>query len=271
LLVIRPGKPAWRRAASASAPNAGSDLVLSRVSRLVRPGLPRYGSWRARLPEAAAIEEQIDAIIRPGVELGLDHRLAEAEGAALGQRDDDLEELLGGEFRAVVSLRAAFSSATPRLIVLRASPFAAATAVNPPRPSDIASWQQPTPPLVQERRHPRKPSANAVDVNHNHNIAMHHPTVMISRFCHCVLQTTLIPVISRQVHNLRLHQHLSFVRYLVLAESGIATIDSPRQGSACRSFEPGDRLGKVREGKVRTVGSDRLGAPPFFSLGETAT
>src|SRR5712691_4391787 len=47
-----------------------------------------------------------------------------------------------------ISLRAAFSSATPRLIVLRASPLAAATAVTPPRPSDIAS-------LAANSRRPR--------------------------------------------------------------------------------------------------------------------
>src|ERR1700757_4347401 len=47
-----------------------------------------------------------------------------------------------------ISLRAAFSSATPRLIVLRASPIAAATAVTPPRPSDIAS-------LAANSRRPR--------------------------------------------------------------------------------------------------------------------
>src|SRR5205814_4973806 len=41
-----------------------------------------------------------------------------------------------------------FSSATPRLIVLRASPLAAATAVTPPRPSDIAS-------LAANSRRPR--------------------------------------------------------------------------------------------------------------------
>jgi hypothetical protein len=38
-----------------------------------------------RLPEAAAVQEQIDAIIRPGIELGLGHRHTEAEGAALRQ------------------------------------------------------------------------------------------------------------------------------------------------------------------------------------------
>ena len=32
--------------------------------------------------------------------------------------------------------------------------------------------KQPTPPLVEERRHPLKPSANAVDVNHNHKISL---------------------------------------------------------------------------------------------------
>jgi hypothetical protein len=32
--------------------------------------------------------------------------------------------------------------------------------------------KQPTPPLVQERRHPLKPSENAVDVNHNHKISL---------------------------------------------------------------------------------------------------
>ena len=38
-----------------------------------------------RLPEAAAVQEQIDAIIRPGIELSLGSRHTEAEGAALGQ------------------------------------------------------------------------------------------------------------------------------------------------------------------------------------------
>src|SRR6266851_1548379 len=47
-----------------------------------------------------------------------------------------------------ISLRAAFSSATPRLIVLRATPVAAATAVTPPRPSEIAS-------LAANNRRPR--------------------------------------------------------------------------------------------------------------------
>src|SRR5712672_1888448 len=47
-----------------------------------------------------------------------------------------------------LSLRAAFSSATPRLIVLRATPVATATAVTPPRPSEIAS-------LAANNRRPR--------------------------------------------------------------------------------------------------------------------
>jgi hypothetical protein len=36
----------------------------------------------------------------------------------------------------------------------------------------LIGGKQPTPPLIQERRHPRKPSANAVDVNHNHKISL---------------------------------------------------------------------------------------------------
>jgi hypothetical protein len=54
-----------------------------------------------RLPVTTAVEEQVDAVIHPGVEFGLRHRRAEAEGAALRQGDDELEELLGGECRAV--------------------------------------------------------------------------------------------------------------------------------------------------------------------------
>src|SRR5215472_1722441 len=62
---------------------------------------PGFSVWRARPPEAAAVQEQVDAIVRPGVELGLGHRRAEAEGAALRQGDDQLDELLGGGCRAV--------------------------------------------------------------------------------------------------------------------------------------------------------------------------
>jgi hypothetical protein len=41
--------------------------------------------------------------------------------------------------REPISLPACFSSATPRMIVLRAMPVAEATALVPPRPSDKAS------------------------------------------------------------------------------------------------------------------------------------
>ena len=75
--------------------------IISGALRPVRPGLPRFRSWRARLPEAAAVEEQVDAIIGPSVEVGLGHRWAEAGGAALRQSDGELEEPLGRECRAV--------------------------------------------------------------------------------------------------------------------------------------------------------------------------
>jgi hypothetical protein len=57
-------------------------------------------SRRRRLPVSAAVQEQIDAIIRPYFEFGLGHRCAEAKGATLRRSDNELEELLGGEFRA---------------------------------------------------------------------------------------------------------------------------------------------------------------------------
>jgi len=74
-----------------------------------------------------------------------------------------------------ISLLAAFSSATPRLIVLRASPLAPATAVTPPRPSDIASLPANSrrPPLSSRNGDIlSKPSAKALDVNHNHKISL---------------------------------------------------------------------------------------------------
>jgi len=81
--------------------SVGPQVGPSRPRWPVRTGLPLSRSWRTRLPGAAAVEEQVDAIIGPGVGLGRGHRRAEAEGAALRQGDDELEELLGGEFRAV--------------------------------------------------------------------------------------------------------------------------------------------------------------------------
>src|SRR5271169_4852344 len=87
----------------ASAPIAGarSAMMLEIASPGVRTGLPPSRSWRTRLPGAAAVEEQVDAIIGPSVGLSRGHRRAEAEGAALRQGHDELEELLGGELRAV--------------------------------------------------------------------------------------------------------------------------------------------------------------------------
>jgi len=54
--------------------------IISWALRPVRPGLPRLRSRDARLPEAAAVEEQVNAI-GPGIELDLGHRRAVAEGA----------------------------------------------------------------------------------------------------------------------------------------------------------------------------------------------
>src|SRR6516162_6031591 len=60
-------------------------LIASRIpiSRQAQPSW--FLSVPMQLPEAAAVQEQIDAIIRPGIELSLGRRRTEAEGAALGQ------------------------------------------------------------------------------------------------------------------------------------------------------------------------------------------
>src|SRR6516162_8031403 len=54
--------------------------IISWELRPVRPALPCLRSRDARLPEAAAVEEQVNAI-GPGIELDLGHRRAVAEGA----------------------------------------------------------------------------------------------------------------------------------------------------------------------------------------------
>jgi hypothetical protein len=56
---------------------------------------------RRALPPAASVQEKIDDIARPGIQLGGSHRDAEPHGAALRQPDDHMQELLRGEHRAV--------------------------------------------------------------------------------------------------------------------------------------------------------------------------
>jgi hypothetical protein len=60
-------------------------LIASRIPISRQAQLSWLLSGPMRLPEAAAVQEQIDAIIRPGIELSLGRRHTEAEGAALGQ------------------------------------------------------------------------------------------------------------------------------------------------------------------------------------------
>jgi hypothetical protein len=55
----------------------------------------------AQLPETASLDEETDAIIRPDIEFGLGHRLAEAESAALRQRGHHAQKLRRGELGAV--------------------------------------------------------------------------------------------------------------------------------------------------------------------------
>ena len=56
---------------------------------------------RIRFPGAAAVEEQRDAIIGPGVEFGLAHRRAEPERPAPRHRDDEFKKLLGRQLRTI--------------------------------------------------------------------------------------------------------------------------------------------------------------------------
>jgi hypothetical protein len=60
-------------------------LIASRIPISRQAQLSWLLSRPIRLPEAAAVQEQIDAIIRPGIELSLGRRHTEAEGAALRQ------------------------------------------------------------------------------------------------------------------------------------------------------------------------------------------
>ena len=76
-----------------SFPNAGAPTDGERKNLLIAYSDPDFSTGSTgvrlsrlmRLPEAAAVQEQIDAIIRPGIELSLGRRRTEAEGAALGQ------------------------------------------------------------------------------------------------------------------------------------------------------------------------------------------
>src|SRR6267142_1026614 len=85
-----------------------------------------------------------------------------------------------------ISLRAAFSSATPRLIVLRATPVAAATAVTPPRPSEIAS-------LAANNRRPR--SSKNGDILSNHCEDCRHQS-QTTRYCYGLNHSNDISILS---------------------------------------------------------------------------
>ena len=55
----------------------------------------------ANLPVPAPVQEKIDAIVSPAIELGFGHRCPETERAALWHRHQEGQELLGREFGAV--------------------------------------------------------------------------------------------------------------------------------------------------------------------------
>ena len=116
--------------------------IISGALRPVRPGLPRLRSWRARLPEAAAVEEQADAIIGPSVEVGLGHRCAEAGGAALRQGDGELEEPLGRECRAVDRQAAGARLRSNKGMALRPCPTAPHHPFWTPRQTTARSTKQ---------------------------------------------------------------------------------------------------------------------------------
>src|SRR5258705_12873303 len=85
-----------------------------------------------------------------------------------------------------ISLRAAFSSATPRLIVLRATPVAAATAVTPPRPSEIAS-------LAANNRRPRSSKNGDILSNRLRRLST---SIITTRYCYGLPHPNDISILS---------------------------------------------------------------------------
>src|SRR3984893_3758744 len=85
-----------------------------------------------------------------------------------------------------ISLRAAFSSATPRLIVLRAIPVATATAVTPPRPSQIAS-------LAANNRRPRSSKNGDILSNRLRRLST---SITTTRYCYGLPHPNDISILS---------------------------------------------------------------------------
>src|SRR3982074_1538892 len=85
-----------------------------------------------------------------------------------------------------ISLRAAFSSATPRLIVLRAIPVVAATAVTPPRPSQIAS-------LAANNRRPRSSKNGDILSNRLRRLST---SITTTRYCYGLPHPNDISILS---------------------------------------------------------------------------